>query len=664
MAKPEEIRLNSLRYRGRFVLRETVPPFVEARRSQGVSQQVDLSSPDSKVLGPFTGGFGRNHIPSLLADDPAQYRRFYDSRIETRFDSAYLSILNEDSTHTGLEILRCSAIYKNDLWGLWQDANSENVVSRKYNGSTTTWEGGGTIVAGGGNKVAALDIIAHKTHLIALYAAPTNDIYVERSTDGITWVLPTTPGAGDVGPTYLSNDVTANEDINAGLLAEIGGEVVAIMWEEAVGVITFSSSATIGDTWTDEGSFITSGDGPLGVAVYPGIDDADKLYVLTLEALYEVDTAPSTWTVTKTALRNNPGGDDANVRRLAVHDGLLWIALGTGTGSPAQIVTMDTSGGTRVFNLSMGLNILDGVESTLLGGVHWMEATENFLYISVGGEAASRNSRILCYTGKDDNGKPQWHHMYRHGTANLEIQWIAYSSRDDGTARLHFAVRTAAGTSDAEFLAEPNANPSTAVTIKRQTSGRLDLPEIDGGLPTTPSAWLQVAADVVGLSSTTSGEYIDVSHGLESAVRTTTDLGDLLSGAKILDYALGAGESGVSDALRLVLNRDGGSNTDSPELRSLLMLYQKKPATRKRYIFEVDLQASAVLSDHGTTEKVIANLNAAEVLATKPALKYSKDAVAYVDVKNVREGFNIVGGSGPSLRQRKGTAEVIMEEVV
>lgn len=95
-----EITLNSKRYSGDFIDRQTAEAFAQVIRRQGLSQQIDLQSPDSKVFGPLTGGFGRSRIPSHLSNDPAQYLRFFDSRCETRFGTTYLAILNEDSTHT------------------------------------------------------------------------------------------------------------------------------------------------------------------------------------------------------------------------------------------------------------------------------------------------------------------------------------------------------------------------------------------------------------------------------------------------------------------------------------------------------------------------------------------------------------------------------------
>ena len=660
-----EITLNSKRYSGDFIDRQTAEAFAQVIRRQGLSQQIDLQSPDSKVFGPLTGGFGRSRIPSHLSNDPAQYLRFFDSRCETRFGTTYLAILNEDSGNSGLEVMRASTIFKGNLWGLWQDNTSANVVFRYYDGSSTEWAGSAGLSTGG--PIVCLDLISHKTRMVALIAGAQaggadNDHRTFHSTDGSTW----TESSTKITTALLSNNITANEDINAGMLASIGNELVAVVWHEAGGTITFFSSTDSATTWVDEAVDIGSGNGPLGVAVYPGIDDADKLYVLTVEGLYEVDTSPGTWTIHQTELRNSAGGDDFNCRRLVVHEGKLWIALGTSTSAPVKIATMDTSGGTRLFNINMGLNVMDGVPSDMLGGVHWMKSVEDMLYITVGGEAANRNGRILCYTGTDVNGFPQWHHMFRNSTANQEVQWIDFSTRDDGNARLHFAMRTAAATSDTEFLADPNTNPASGIGGKTQASGIIDYPFMDGGMPTIPGIILQLRADARELSDSTSGEYIAASYGVNEEARTVntnlTNSANFESDDLDLDVASGAGLAGRSFGVRLTLNRDGTTDTDTPELGSMEIDYMKVPSLRKRFLFEVDLEKTARLPGHSSTEQVIANINAAEALTVLPALSYSRDTTTYVKVTRVDDVFKLREGSGPSLRRRSGTSLIYMEE--
>ena len=55
-----------------------------------------------------------------------------------------------------------------------------------------------------------------------------------------------------------------------------------------------------------------------------------------------------------------------------------------------------------------------------------MKSSGDFLYISVGGSAASKNARILCWNGIG------WHHMHKHGTADKIIEWIDIGTENDG----------------------------------------------------------------------------------------------------------------------------------------------------------------------------------------------------------------------------------------
>ena len=77
---------------------------------------------------------------------------------------------------------------------------------------------------------------AQVTNLVALMASE-DDHKVSTSTDGATWTAATT----QITAGLLTNDVTQNEDIDAGLLASIGAELVAAVWDETSGTITFFS---------------------------------------------------------------------------------------------------------------------------------------------------------------------------------------------------------------------------------------------------------------------------------------------------------------------------------------------------------------------------------------------------------------------------------------
>jgi hypothetical protein len=527
-------------------------------------KQEDIRPHTTKTFGPLTGGFGRDRITALKADDPAEYQRLFDATADTRWDSGiYLPILEEDSTETGLEVIRGSTSLRGDLWAMWEDDTSTDIVARKYTGSSTSWTDGGNIQAAAAAQVG-LDIITHKNRVIALLAS-ANDHLVFYSNGATPTLSSWTAAATQITANLLINDVTAHENIDAGLLTSIGGEAVALIWEENGGVITFFSSTNAGGAWADEVLNIPSSTGIKGVAVLPGIDGEDKIYVGVDDGIFEVDTAPATWTAR--LIFPMPSHKD-NCRRMTFHtDGSLWFAQGVDDDSPPPIYRMTVSGDSRVFE-SLGLNRGDGIPSDRLGPVWWFKSAGGFLFCSQGGGKAGRNATIWCWNGRG------WHSMRKHGTENQKIEWIDVSSGDDDTSRLHYSIRTAAGISDTVFLGQPLVNPASGVSIKREASGYIDYPYIDGGMPSDNALWIRASVDADDLSATNSNEFIDCTHGINGAARTTTDLGDFLSGTKTLEYA--ADTSAINDGIRLVLNHDdGGTDTDTPILRTLEMDFVK-----------------------------------------------------------------------------------------
>ncbi len=379
------------------------------------------------------------------------------------------------------------------------------------------------------SPAVALDIVHHKTNLVALYTNRTSH-KVSTSTDGITWTATTTQLTAGL----LANSVTAHEDIDAGLLATIGGELVVAIWDETGGTITFFSSTNAGVVWADETVDIASANGPQGLAVYPDIDGENKLYVATNEGIYMVDTAPSTWTYELIVPLNN---HNDNGKRMTVHQGALWFAQGVDNDTPAPIYKMTVSGNARQIESDYGLSFGDGVPANLLGSVKWMKSSGDLLFIAVGGGAGSRNGRILCWNGSG------WHSAVKNPTANQQMQWCEVGSGDDGVPRLHYGFRTATNTSDVKFLEQPLVNPRAGVTIKRDdlsgsNVGHIELPYFDMGMPHENKNFAAVHISAEDLD-TTSDEYVEVEYGLNGAA-TTTDLGNYTSSVSKNLFASGA----------------------------------------------------------------------------------------------------------------------------
>lgn len=523
--------------------------FTQSFDTLGGQSQERIGPFNSKIFPNLTHGFGRTRVASDSARNPDEYRRFLDATVDTRWaGDIRLGIQYEPTIHSALNVIRAITDFKGNVWGLWENPGSTQILSRDLTASTHIWGNGGTVSSG--TTAVALDMIPHKTKLIALYAS-ANDHVAEYSTDGVTWTAAATTV---IAVNLLSNVVTAHEEIDAGLLAEIGGEAVAVVWDEVSGSITFFSTADDGDTWKDEAVDIPSGNGPQGVAVMLGIDNEDKLFVCTREGLWEIDTAPATWTTRKIFVMT---ASNDNGRRMKVHsDGALWFSQGVDDDSaPTTYRMFISSAGTRSINpVPNDLGDGDGVVTEMLGPIHGMYSSGQFLYASIGGGKASRNARIICHNGSG------WHSMHRNRVANQEISPVLYvTSEDDGTPRLLFSVRSATNASEVQFLGQPDANPQSGVTINRRIDGYVDLPFIDGGMPLIPGIWLRLEVSADGLSTSQTGEYIDVTYGKDDEARTVNDAGDILDGTSSLELPKatpGKGESSKALAIRLTLNRD------------------------------------------------------------------------------------------------------------
>ena len=500
----------------KLISRRSTDPFPETQRPEGQQRRTQVKTRSSILFQDFFEGF--THRRST-AEGLTAVHGFFDSLCDTRWGDVYPSILAQDSTETGLEQIRASAVFKGELWAIWQDADSQDLLSRNFTGSTATWENGGTIESNAANvELVGLDLIAHKDRLVVLYAEARR-YTAEHSTDGVTWTIAVS-GLGPSGQ-LLSDDITDDEDIDGGLLAEIENELIAVLWDEVNSSITFFSDFSSGVSWDDEAVDIYSANGPQGVAVRRGEDGELKLIVATHEGLWEVDVAPATWTLRK--IWDMPGHND-NGRRMAIGpDGAVWFAQGVTDDEAAPILRLFVEDAEwKVEPVPGSLHLNDTVPSDMLGSIKWWKRSQDFMYASLGGGtvggSSSLKARIICHAGGG------FHHMYQAGTADQPIQWMDVASEDDGTQRLHFAIRTAAGTSDTQFLARPNSSPVNDSNRIYIDNAHLDLPDVNGGMPTTSATWIKVGVDATDLDTL---EFIDVTHGLNGAVRTTTDLGNI-----------------------------------------------------------------------------------------------------------------------------------------
>jgi hypothetical protein len=660
-----------------FTTQQFLTPFTTAGRLRP-----EDSRTHQKFLFPnFNLGLGIDRIPSDSAFNPEMYRRFWSTTTaDTRWaNGVFLPLLavamTDGTSGDELEVIRCSATFKANFWALWEDDTSTDIIARTHDATNARWEGGGTVAASGSIQVA-LDVMAHKTKLMALTAFE-NDHKVYMSANGVDW---TAAGSTVLTVALLTNNVTAHEDIDAGLLVQIGGEAVAILWEESNGQIAFFSSADIGETWTNEDVDISSGNGPQGAVVATGIDNEQKIFVFTREGIWEVDTAASQWTADM--IHPMPPSPH-NGRRATLHaDGSIWFAQGADNDQPPSVFRMTTASGQRIIQqVPNDFSMHDGLGTAELGPINWMISVPSGVVCSQGGGAASRNARIWQHNGHG------WHSLHKNSTANERIEWIGATADDSssGTAlfpRLVFAVRDAADDSDTYYLDEPWVNPSSGVTISRRASGIVSVPYMDAGLPFDSGTWLRVAVNAENLTQT-SGEYINLDYGVTADLGTLTlrngaDLGNIVSDNRsiLLPSTAGGGDGGAGQAghilgLEVVLHRDGGDVTQTPVLKDLEVAVIKPTGTLRGFSFTIDIAESGKVGPGGKSappEVVRARIEAARDLGYLPSLRIAGAAGVYVRVTSIEWYMSLQDAAARSapnaLSQRAGYAVVTCEEVI
>ena len=656
------IKYESDRDRTRLYRRHTERAFLDAETNSGQKDIESIRPHDSRVYYAPHRGLGVDRIPSDESKNPLFYRRCFKNTCDIRWPNiSTLPLLAVDATETNLEVLRASADYKGNLIGLWEDDTSTDIVSAIYTGSTDTWDGTPDTINAEVSAQVGLDMVVDGNTLIALFAF-ANDLLTYISTNGTSWTVSTTQPAAN----RLSDSVGVHEDIDGGLMALIAGELVGAFWDEPSKLIDWHSSTDSGDNWTDETAptpAIESLTGIKGVAVVRGTDGLDKIIVAVDNGLHEIDTSPTVWT-TRHIHKMSVHAD--NGRRMTVGaDGAVWFARGVSDDEPFE-----------VFRLFVGVNsqwvvepvvnsphLQDGLPSEWLGTVRWMKNAHGFMYMTVGGGAASRQGGVFCHNGFG------WSNIYEREIANVKLEWMEISTADGTQVKLLWSERDSSAVSDTKVIDDIASNPTSGVGINYELTGIIDLPIIDGGMPNIDSAMLEARISADNLSATNSNEFINMDFAGDDEARGANDLGDFLSGTKALKFAAGVGVSTRTLAPRLNLHQDDDApNNDTPKFRSLEIDYRKKPAKVESWRIMVDLVATSALTKL-PIETIITNIQTAQALVTLVSFSYANSGTKFVDVdvpewrEEAWEDSSEGSVAAPNTKAiRRGTVELVLEE--
>jgi hypothetical protein len=650
-----------------LVHRYSVNQEAPAYSTVGQQEAQRVTSYTSVRYPPPIYGFGRNRIAASRTggiDERDFMRLWHAEHVMTHYSSqTTLGISAQASTSTGVEVMRASAQIGDTIVGLWEDDTGADMVARLYN-TSDEWTGGGSIHSGsaGSNEAIILDMIAHEDTFIALFSfdnGSNTSHSVYYSTDGASWSSGSGVTASLIG---AADQYGAHVNFDGGLLAVIGNEVVAVVWHKANGSITFFSTGDKGANWSDEAVDIPSSNGPQGVAVMRSTDGADKLFVATAEGLWEVDTAPSTWTVHQFHVMMPRSINHG--RRMATHKGSLWVPFGVGDNEPADMLRLTVSGSeylieqTEMINGNfIGLNAGDGVPVDMFGPWRWLLSAGNLLFGSVGGGISGRTSRILVHNGLG------WHPFHLHSAANQEIEWMGIHTDSAGDNKLLFAIRTATDASTMKFLEDPLINPiSEFGGIVFEAAGVLDRPEYDGDMPREKKNFFRVFVDAIALGDT-SAEYENIDYRKDGST-SNTDIGNIVDGTLELTLATPTGVEARSLAIRQNLFR-GSTTTLTPKDRGVTAHYKVRLPVLQGFAFMVDIDATA--EDSGKTNaEVRTDLETARDSVVFVPLQYGDIATPYyVDVKpDIRWPETFEGGVvGDPSDSRHGFAFVRAEEV-
>ena len=602
---PSIIELNSAYYVVDRVAQTYVTRLASPFRTRGIQVRIDDTSVGRYVHPAFPLGIG---WARAKRDSGRGVGGMLDSTCWTALGPIALGKLQETQTHASVaDHFKKAVNFKGDLWGMFeedQSAGQDLLVCRKFGATSDNWTAGGTIFT---NSITSfgpprgMDMVVHKSSLFALYhqddATPDHVYKVSSSADGASWSDASATGWPDTfgSHSYLNGTVTNrnNYDDDLGRLLSFGNNLVAAIYQQAdsadgAGVIEILNTTDSGANWASDVS-IPSGDGPKALVDWYNLSAVRSPVLVAAEGVYSISIADNTFELIYAL-----DGDPANGRWSEVgNDGALYVGLGS--GSILRLAITD-SGTLSVINIGPSG---DGLVAARQGHVTYMLKTPTeWLMVAYGGHASGKNASIFMIDtsvllADPETGKKfmPWHHMWQDATGDLDIVAMAYSTEDDATPRLHFAMEGTGATIN-YHIEEPFAHPNQSSTVKYQATSVLRLPDDDLGDPQTNATILQALVDADDLSGSDSDEYIELRYGLNGAADTTTSLGDFLSSSITLSFGSGAGVAARRIGINLLLDR-GSTTTKTPKLNEFELQAHHVLLDKKAWEFAIDINATA-----------------------------------------------------------------------
>lgn len=671
------VTLNSKKYAVDEIAQYLVQPLSVPFRTTG-----DERRSDNTVVTPYVWtaatlakmGVGHSYAQREATGHGRGVGGMRDAAAHTCFETQVtLPLLNQDATDptdaTEMVESRVAIEYLNELF-VFGEHGSQEATANQWDGSSTDWGSASTEIIGSGGGQVFLDVVKHQGNVVALIIANTNggaDHVVYRSTGALTsWANASTPITAD-----LLTAITSGEDINGGLLVELGGTIYAAIWHGKVGTIKMFTS-TDPNVWAAVGTTFTSSSGPTGRAVYFDLDGAAAPVFSCREGVFAWDVSAAVWQ----QIFKFPTDDDNNGLGLVVARGVMWV--GGGDGAVWRISYANIGGQVGVDAVNVGPNRrgLDGLITERQGYVtcREMSPSAEFLDVAYGGHSASHKASILRYSFENDS----WHFLHQHGTANQKIRWLLSSSADDDTVRLHWAVVTGSAATDERFMANHLENPAAGGTFSYEASGFIELAEDSLTNPHASKTIYNARLAVDGLSTGTPGDqYVEHEYGLDAAGwQNVSNFGNYVSTDKALFFGkteqnttgteagTPVGISALTIQNRLSLKR-GSTATNTPSIREFQLEATTQLLTLEGWTIVADITNSMALEGLTDPETVITNLET--VRDSVPAVTFTIGGASttYVKMKDKTLDLELVtpgGGDGNDAGRRSGKVRFSVEE--
>jgi hypothetical protein len=631
-----------------------------------------------------------------------------DATVDTRFPVLMNSILHEAQTHASpADHIQAYVNFKGNFYGFFEEdyvGGSPTVMTptmRVWNAGTDTWDAAATIITeneGTDNEKGGrvFDAIVHKSAIFVL----TNNIDLAAADDqpnGVTsYVVRISTNASSFAdtagthahfayrliPTAVYRRNTPSDDY--GRLLDMGNTLMVAMFEDSnaihssINQIRILYTVDSGANWV-AGAIIPSGHGPKAFVrwrdPYSSPVGADIPVLVTAEGLYRVDADGTTFDLIY-ALDGNVN----NGRWTAVgQDGGLIIGLGSGG---RVVLYINPSGGVEVRGSG---DPGDGLVAARRGHVNYvLTPSLPWYFLAYGGHASGEQASIFAvdYKWQTDpvTGKlfQAWHSMYLEANANIDLYVLGYSSADDSTPRLHFALEHASS-AEMYHLEQPIDNElQSGVTHKRAVTSFIEFPEENGGDPHTPKNILRARVDAEDLSGTDAGEYIENEYGINKADWTNvSNLGYFVSGDKELllgrtqQNVTGQTEAGSSTGIaaysirnKLIFNRDAGDNTQTPKVNEYELTIETKLPRKQGFQVVVDIGLT-VEHEGGNEDDVRTNIDTVIDSVPLVSFQYPTDLATALLVRVDRYNANLeTGPPGTNIDTERtgGTITLSIEE--